>query len=346
MKNFLLHGLAALVASFIVSVGVAEPPRDEYSIAVKLPPMPEKDEPPVVTAMAVSPDHRWLAASGDDHVIRILDFATLEVVSTLSGHQDWVQSLDFSPDQRYLVSCGNDGQLRTWDSQQQWKTELLTTQPFALTVAKFHPNSDLIYVVGFSELVQAWSLVGRKFIWEHRDVCNDIKAIAIDSSGTYVAWGGRDGRISILDRDEPEIILDRKLHTGRVRGLEFSRDGSILSSVGEDRRLCRYDVLTRDLLMDMRFPSSKWLTVRTIDSVTLGLAGSDNAIHFYSTADGMDMGKLLGHRGSVRVLCVAGDRLVSSGFDTEIRVWDLNTTWQVLDTSPSDSDAQAVSIPK
>ncbi len=49
MKKFLLHGLAALMASFIVSVGVAEPPRDEYSIAVKLPPMPEKDESPVVT---------------------------------------------------------------------------------------------------------------------------------------------------------------------------------------------------------------------------------------------------------------------------------------------------------
>lgn len=325
------------IATLADTQSFAEPPRDDYSIVLKLPARAEKNEPPVVTCMAVSPDATWLAAAGDDHVIHVFDVESLTVIASLVGHEDWVQSLDFSPDKQWLVSCGNDGQVRLWNPQQQWQTTLLAKQPYALSAIHFSADSQQIIAVGFSNTIQAWSTASRQTLWSYRDPCQDLKALAIHPTEPMIAWGGRDGFVTLFHSDEARVIYRQKLHAARVRGLEFNAEGSVLSSVGEDRRLARYDLLSQDLVLDKQYPSSKWLTVKTIDSVTLGLGGSDNGIHFYSTADGLDMGKLVGHRGSVRAICVAGDRLITSGFDTDIRVWDLQNLWQVLDTSPSDA---------
>ena len=79
--------------------------------------------------VAVSKDHRWLAAAcpktddiylwslGDDH-IPDSPFCTLE------GHTDNVFQIDFSPDGQRLASSSKDGTLRLWNVNTA--TELIT----------------------------------------------------------------------------------------------------------------------------------------------------------------------------------------------------------------------------
>lgn len=342
MLKKLVRTIACITAMFpLVALGT-EPPRDEHSIILRLAPLPGKEESPVVTALAVSEDQRWLAAAGDDHVIRILDLVTFEEKARLEGHEDWVQSLAFSPNNNFLASCGNDGQLWSWKVTEEWKGAKLAQADHALMTLRFHPDGDRLFYAGFGSTVDCWSIREGKSVASLVASCNDVRAIDVSPGGEYLAWGGRDGKLHIYDLEERQWIYQNRLHTERIRGVQFTNDGAIVTSVGEDRRVCRYDVLTSTLLLNQRFPTSKWLAVKSIDSVTLGLAGSDNSIHFYSTVENADLGKLIGHRGSIKALCIAGDQLISSGFDTTIRVWDLNTTWQVLETTPSDV-AQATS---
>jgi WD40 repeat protein len=56
-----------------------------------------------------------IAASGDDHVIRIWDVASGQLRSTLKGHRGGVGRIVFSRDNRTLFSGGTDRALKAWN---------------------------------------------------------------------------------------------------------------------------------------------------------------------------------------------------------------------------------------
>ena len=69
-----------------------------------------------VYSVDFSPDGRTFATGREDKIIRVWNTNTTELVSTLSGHNDSVRSVEFSPvDSRTLASGSLDGTLRLWD---------------------------------------------------------------------------------------------------------------------------------------------------------------------------------------------------------------------------------------
>ncbi|KAG2427875.1 hypothetical protein HXX76_012195 [Chlamydomonas incerta] len=107
--------------------GIAAP-RAESAAKVAPPPPPKPTAPPPVvmrqqfevkghsagvSALAVSPDSRWIATGSRDKSIRLWDAGTGQQVGvTLSGlHDGWVLGLRFAPDGSALYSISHDGKL-------------------------------------------------------------------------------------------------------------------------------------------------------------------------------------------------------------------------------------------
>ena len=69
-----------------------QPPRLQRLIQLrKLP----SERIPVVSALAIQPSGNVLATAGDDHLVRLWDFRTGELIRRLSGHEDWVTAVAF-----------------------------------------------------------------------------------------------------------------------------------------------------------------------------------------------------------------------------------------------------------
>jgi RNA polymerase sigma factor (sigma-70 family) len=95
-----------------------------------------------VRAVAISPDGRLLAASGDTADVILYELDTGLLVQRLAGHAAGVGALAFAPDGRSLVSGSADGTALVWDLTGQ---EQAKKQPGPLTVA---------------ELAAHWALLG------------------------------------------------------------------------------------------------------------------------------------------------------------------------------------------
>lgn len=318
-----------------------------YADVIQLDKLPSHSEPPVVTALSVSPSGELIAAAGDDHAIRIVALKTGETLSTLSGHLGWVQCVEFSPNGKRLASCGHDGTLRIWSIDETPKVLFEKSVGHALFSLAFL-NDDQIYAVGFSNKIYHWNAMAGGMIVDHACECRDNRVIAGSPDGALIAYGGRDGVLRIRHVNDSNASLpshtskpgeskpsewQAPLHFDRIRSIQFSRDGRQITSVGEDRRIVHYDVLKRTAIGQTEVGGGKLMGLCQLDTNLFAIAGSDNSIRIFSDIDRQVLMKLVGHDGSVSVLKRTSKLIISGSFDTTIRLWD-------IDRAMSSSDSQ------
>jgi WD40 repeat protein len=69
-----------------------------------------------VSALAFSPDNRFLASGDAMRTVKVWDVSSGALISTGVGHTGYVVSVAFSPDGRYIVSGSDDKTARMWEA--------------------------------------------------------------------------------------------------------------------------------------------------------------------------------------------------------------------------------------
>ena len=309
--------------------------KNEPVDVIQLSSLPTHAEPPVVTAISVSPNGLFLAAAGDDHAIRIVELATGKTTATLIGHVDWVQCVEFSPSGQQLASCGNDGALCLWSISPKPELTSKKLAEHALMTLAFVSNES-IYTAGFSNKIYRSDESARELVVVQECDCRDIRSIVVSPDQTRIAFGGRDGilRVSDVNADkgshQGEIV--EQLHFDRIRMLQFSADGNQITSVGEDRRIVHYDLVNRKTLGQTEIGGGKLFGLCQLEPHLFAIASSDNTIRIFSDSDQQVHSKLVGHDGSVCILKRTPKHLISGSFDTTIRIWDIDKAIASIDT--------------
>jgi U3 small nucleolar RNA-associated protein 21 len=93
--------------------------------------------------LVVHKDANLIAFACDDFVVRVVDFATLRVVRTFSGHRNRITDMTFSPDGRWLVTASLDRALRVWDLPSTRCIDWLVFQ-HAVTSVTFSPTDEFL----------------------------------------------------------------------------------------------------------------------------------------------------------------------------------------------------------
>lgn len=299
---------------------------------------PEYQIPPVTTALAVSPDGHWIAASGH-HEVFLLDAATLETRFRLLGESPRIEALAFSPDSSRLAACGGApsqfGEVQVWAS-------------------------------GTTNLLSSWT-VGT----------DSVYGVSWSPDGTRLALGGADKSVRILDASDGREQIRFDNHSDWVFRTAWMAGGSRLLSAGRDRAMKLLLVSDGQFIDDVnkliepvvsmaRHPSEEWAAcggaegglrlyrarenqertagnndvnlVREFerqpgavaavafspDGSLLAAGGPGGEVRVYRTGDGTLAARLPAGEGAIYALAftTGGQRLITGGFDGLIRCFD------------------------
>jgi WD40 repeat protein len=170
---------------------------------------PIYEQPPVVSALAYSPDSRLLAVSGYHEIlVHRADDSGLE--ARFIGLSERIQSLAFSPDGKWLAaSCGSPGR--------------------------------------FGE-VQVWDVAKRRLKVSVPVTFDTVYGLSWSPDGTKIAFGCSDNSLRAIDALTGEQVLFQGGHSDWVLGTVFSKDGTHLVSVSRDRSMKLTEVATERLI--------------------------------------------------------------------------------------------------
>lgn len=284
-----------------------------------------RGKPPVISAVAISPDGRLLAAAGDDHFVRVFEAQSGRLLHSLTGHNDWVRALAFSPDSRVLASGGDDRRVLLWDPQRGQLTSEADAPGFAVYGIDFSRDGARLAVCGFADVVKLYDPGRGALLANLKAAGHDQRCVAFSPDGRLLAAAGRTGTVRLWDAGGERVQENLEITKRRLWSLAFSPDGTLLAAGGEDRSLHVIEVRTGRQLGDYQLAGGKIQAVAfcTRDLVAVGCTG--NTIDVLQSIDGSPAARLAGHAGSIPALSYDNTRhrLFSGSFDTTVRVWDV-----------------------
>jgi WD40 repeat protein len=299
-----------------------------------------------LTASALSPDGRTLAAGADNGSVRLWDRASGREGFTYRGHEGAVGSLTFHPDGNRLLSSGADG-TRLWDVTQGQEGHLLA-----------RPASGT-YLVQVSD-DQRWlatmrhSLLPPSVVIELRDLRSSRPARQLKRVPIPTGWQmgvlafSRDGRLVAAEAEQKTIgvwdtasgrpVAHLKGKQDRIEALAFHPDGRRLASADSRGAVRLWELPSgRELAVHRPqgsfakalcwSPDGKHLAVggmapegdlRQAGGVQLWSADSLQTVRTFRDGNGP------AHRLPVPTVAFSpdGSKLLSGSWDATVKIWD------------------------
>ena len=194
-------------------------------------------------------------------------------------------------------------------------------------VLKFSRNGSLLLVGGgrggANGKVVLFDVKTGERVGEIGDEYDSVLAADISPDHSQVALGGPKKMLRVYDVATGELQYENKKHTDWVTAIEFSPDGVLLASGDRANGLMVWEAFTGRPFHTLNGHGGSVNDVSwRPDSNVLASASSDNTIRLWEMTNGSQVKSWNAHGGAYAVDYIRDGRLVSTGRDRVVRLWN------------------------
>ena len=204
---------------------------------------------------------------------------------TLTGHQDWVQSVAFAPDGKWFASAGLDKTIKLWVTSTGSLLGSLR-QSYAVNAVAISATGTWLASAGDDGTVRLWEAGTGQLHSALSGPSYAVYTVAFSPDGKLVAAAGKDRIVYVWDVDSGKRLQTLEGHSGDIYALAFSPNGKFIASAGADKTLLVWSVANgveamrmaghKDKVLALAWsPNGKWLasgdsgeTIRLWDATT------------------------------------------------------------------------------
>lgn len=192
-------------------------------------------------AVCVDASVQYIASGGNDGAIRIWRLSNRELVTQYSEHSKAVSSLVIDTKSSNIIhSCSLDSTLLSYDLKANRRIICHMAPSGAMYTMSQRKDSEQELITG--------DIVGRLLHWDidYRDpvvATQDpsrapIRCCAVSPTGLYLAFGGDDHLIKIIEIATGRVLALGQSHSDSITTLSWTPDEKQLVTGGDDCCLC------------------------------------------------------------------------------------------------------------
>jgi WD40 repeat protein len=296
-----------------------------------------------VTAVAWSPDGKYLASVSYDKTVQVWHAANGVHVMTCLGHFERVQALAWSQDSKCLVSGSDDGMARVWDAATGHSLITYAGHTGQVRAVSWSADGTRIVSAGSDASVQVWDAHTGTMLFTYREHQSPVHTVAWSPDGKRIASGGEDKAVHIWEpTKEPAkrgflstltqiLSPDRKPirlhgHQGRINALAWSPDGRHVAAATSTYQSIVWEVSSSIIAVSQTTNSAGVNAIAwSPDGKLLASGGNDKAIQVWNPATKHMSFPYRGHTGYVLTLAWSPDGryIASGGVDHTVQVWQV-----------------------
>ena len=242
---------------------------------------------------------------------------------TLTGHQDWVQSVAFAPDGKWFASAGLDRTIKLWVTS---NGSLLGTlrQSYAVNAVAISADGTWLASAGDDGTVRLWEAGSGQLHSALSGPSYAVYAVAFSPDGKLVAAAGKDRIVYVWDVDSGKRLQTLEGHSGDIYSLVFSPNGKFIASAGSDKTLVVWSLADGAEVSKLAGHKDKVLALAwSPDGKWLASGDSGESIRLWDATNGT-LVRILNNNPAVLSLAWSADsRWLAAGLaDKTIEIFD------------------------
>jgi len=297
-------------------------------------------QPPVINALAFSPDGTTLAVSGYREVL-LIPASGQAPAKRLVGMSERLHSIVFSADGSLLVAAGGTparfGEIQFWDLKSGKMLRSASVTGDTVFGASLSPDGKTVAVGCTDNTVRLFDATTAKELHKIGNHENWVLGTAFAKDGKRVVSVGRDRAAKLTDVSSGAFLENVNLLRSELTAVARHPAKDVVVIGGEDRVPYVY-LMDRPKNMKIADDTTMILKLErqngaisalgwSPDGKQIAVAGAAPEVTLYDAESGKRIAALTGHTAGIYALAYAPDskQIATGGFDGKVRLYDTGT---------------------